>query len=284
MIEYRTLEGICMETLCSSFVRAFSDYQIKMEMPVSKLELMLKRRGYAPELSMGAFDGGNLVGFILNGHRIWGGIDTVYDSGTGVIPEYRKQGITNNIFKRLQEVLIEKGAVQYLLEVLKANTPALKIYQNAGFNTTRSLLCYKLPKDKAHIESTCHIKVIDRMDLLDWNLCKTFWDQEPSWQNSIDSVNEVPSQFVAVEAIVDGEIAGYGIAEKETGDVPQIAVSRNFRLRGIGKSIIDALRLNTNSDSLAFINVDERLENLISLLKLIGADKFTEQHEMMLKL
>ena len=72
--------------------------------------------------------------------------------------------------------------------------------------------------------------------------------------------------------------------EKKTGDVPQIAVSRNFRLRGIGKSIIATLKSNTDAENLNFINVDERLKNLNGLLNSLGFQEFVEQYEMVLKL
>lgn len=41
---------------------------------------------------MGAFDNEELVGFVLNGFRNWYGKTTVYDTGTGVLPKYRRQG------------------------------------------------------------------------------------------------------------------------------------------------------------------------------------------------
>ena len=57
------------------------------------------------------------MGFVLNGFRDWNGKATVYDLGTGVIGEYRKQGITSNIMSCLKALLKEEGVEQYLLEV-----------------------------------------------------------------------------------------------------------------------------------------------------------------------
>ncbi|WP_345742161.1 hypothetical protein [Clostridium botulinum] len=39
-----------------------------------------------------------LVGFVLNEFRSWNGKPTVYDLGSGVIVEYRRQGVASNMF------------------------------------------------------------------------------------------------------------------------------------------------------------------------------------------
>ncbi len=55
MIDYQSLETTPFTALHGAWVRAFSDYQVAVDMPLWKLERMLTRRGYVPELSMGAF-------------------------------------------------------------------------------------------------------------------------------------------------------------------------------------------------------------------------------------
>lgn len=85
MYTYRTLENTAIETLHQAFLKAFSDYQVKMNLPLWKFQQMLVRRGYSADISMGAFDKDDMVGFILNGLRQWNNKLTVYDTGTGVI-------------------------------------------------------------------------------------------------------------------------------------------------------------------------------------------------------
>lgn len=101
MLTYKTLETTDVETLHKAFVEAFSDYQVKIDMPLEKFLLMKERRGYNPNISMGAFKDGQLVGFVFNGLRSWNGKSTVYDMGSGVVLNYRKQGITSTIIRKL---------------------------------------------------------------------------------------------------------------------------------------------------------------------------------------
>ena len=61
----RSLVGVGWDELAAGFDEAFSDYLVPMAMTAPALEAMQRRRGYVPEASFGAFDGGRLVGFVL---------------------------------------------------------------------------------------------------------------------------------------------------------------------------------------------------------------------------
>lgn len=53
MFIYNTLESISIEKLYKTFLEAFSDYQVKLDLPLEKLQQMLQRRGYVPQASLG---------------------------------------------------------------------------------------------------------------------------------------------------------------------------------------------------------------------------------------
>ena len=109
MFNYKTLDNTSMEIIHKAFIDAFSDYQVKIEMPIWKSEQMLPRRGYVPEMSIGAFVNETLIGFVLNGCRIWNGKLTVYDLGTGVVRQYRRQGVLNNTLSDIKVLIKEKN-------------------------------------------------------------------------------------------------------------------------------------------------------------------------------
>ena len=98
MFIYNTVENIRIEELHNTFIEAFSDYEVKMDLPLLKLQHMLQRTGYVAEVSIGAFEENVLVGFLLNAVRQWNGKLTAYDTGTAVIPNYRNHGITSDMF------------------------------------------------------------------------------------------------------------------------------------------------------------------------------------------
>ena len=95
-MEIKSLENIDFETLFQGFENAFSDYEIQFKK--EEIRSMLKRRGYCPKFSFGAFDNDKLVSFTLNGIGSFKNIPTAYDTGTGTIKEYRGMGIAGKIF------------------------------------------------------------------------------------------------------------------------------------------------------------------------------------------
>lgn len=279
MLAYRTLNNVSIETLHEAFQNAFSDYQVEMNLPIETFKQMLQRRGYAPEISIGTFKDDRLVGFVLNGLRNLNGKTTVYDIGTGVIIDYRRQGVTSNMLLNVKEVLKQNQIEQYLLEVIQSNTSALQLYKKEGFKIRRNFSCFKIDK-KSYAPVKNH--KVEHTDQMAWEQLREFWDFEPSWQNSIDSVNAVSKEFLYSIVHYDNTIAGYGIINKKTGDIPQIAVKKVYRGKGIGRSIVTDLIENTESQKINALNVDDESKCMKDFLIKLGFEPIVSQYEMLL--
>ncbi len=284
-IEYRTLDTSTLEETHATFREAFSDYVVQMDMPLWKFEMMARRRGYDPGISMGAFSGDRLVGFILNGIRQWDGRPTAYDTGTGVVPEFRKRGITTNIFRSLVDLLRHEGVEAYLLEVIKENDPARELYLKQGFRIVREFSCHLGKVEDLRAGAGPGI-MLDHTPIgdLEWDLLATMWDFTPSWQNSIESVMAVAETFEVVTARVDDELAGYGMVEPRSGDVPQIAVAPGHRGKGVGRAIMGDLASLAESETLVILNVEEGSGPTGDFASALGMELFIDQYEMVLDL
>ena len=269
MFNYDTLENIGIET---------------MDLPILKFQYMLQRRGYVAKASIGAFNDDILVGFVLNGVRNWDGKLTAYDTGTGVIETYRKQGITSNMLLNVRQLFKEMGVEQYLLEVIQSNTSAFQIYKKQGFKILRDFECFHLDKNKYNPITTYKVEHINMVNPDDWRELKGFWDFVPSWQNSIDSINAVSDAFIYSVVRLNDSIVGYGVIDKKTGDIPQIAVNKNYRCKGIASSIITDLIKNTESNNINVINVDGESKPMKDFLLKLGFQYGVSQYEMILKL
>lgn len=284
MYNYKTLEEIDMEVIHKAFVKAFSDYQLTIDMPLWKFTRMLERKGYVPEYSMGVFHCDNLIGFILNGLRERNGVPTVYDVGTGVIPGYRKQGLTTNMFHRLLSLIKSQGARQYLLEVLQQNTSALELYKRQDFQITRGLKCFRISKSGFQSRESLDVQLADSLSADEWEQVKEFWDYMPSWQNSTESVCALNRVFKYSVVRIDNRIAGYGIIEADTGDVPQLAVDKSCRRRGVASAVLSGLAKACSSDKLVFLNIDDTNIDMQEFLTALGFENFVNQYEMLLKI
>src|SRR5262249_47935471 len=148
-------------------------------------------------------------------------------------------GIAKRLFEFSLPKLKELQAKQYILEVIENNLSAIKAYSNLGFRETRKYQSYKLEgkTNRTNRTDICDVQYRDVLNA-DWELYKTFWDFQPSWQNSINSINRSLIKRVIVGAYLEDRCFGYGIVFPSTGDIPQIAVDKSYRKKGIGSEII----------------------------------------------
>ena len=283
MIVYNSLENQNFEKLYGTFIKAFSDYRVPINVSAESLENNLKRRGYCPGASICACDGNEMVGFLLNSVRQWNGKTTAYDTGTGVVKRYRNQGISGSMFSKALQFLKDMNVRQYILEVIQSNAAAVHLYEKQGFKVVREFECFSIEKSLLRPLLRTDVRVFpisadDRLRLGD------FWDFDPSWQNSTDSVRAVSDDFFFCGAEFDGKLAGYGIIDKKTGDIPQIAVDKKYRRNGTGSAIMAYLSVNTRAENINVVNVDSKCTSLKNFLLKHNFTPTVKQYEMILVL
>ena len=287
MYIYSTLENTSVQTLFLAYLQAFKDFPSTKNVSIESFQNMLQIRGYLPEISMGAFDNSNhiLASFILNGFRTWNGKSTVYDILTGTVPSYRRQGIANTMFEKLRVSLRQKHAEQYLTEVIKENTTAIELYKKQGFEIRRGLSSFRLKKEN-HNKTTSAYKIeyCTEIKQNEWEQLKSFWEFQPSWQNSISSINAVQGIMIYALTRLDNNIIGYGVFDKHTGDMLQLAVHKDYRRRGIAGSIVSALFEKAAMNQLNIFNVDETYDGMKLFLLKLGFEKTISQYEIVLTL
>jgi ribosomal protein S18 acetylase RimI-like enzyme len=286
MISIKQLNGISIKVIYEAFIKAFADYVEPFNLTFQQLKYMIERRGCDLNLSFGAFDDDELVGFTLNGIGVWNGHLTAYDTGTGIIKEFRKQGIATKMFNESLPVLRKNNITQYLLEVIRTNTSAFELYKKAGFKVSREFDYYISSKDKIEIKESklnneFHIKEIDNPN---WDLLKTVWDFVPSWQNSIDSINRKNDCFKILGIFDKNHIAGYGIIEKDTGDIPQLGIDKKYRRKGLATTLLHRLFQHSKSDEIKIINTCASYDPFKKFAYSINLPPGIGQYEMLLKL
>jgi ribosomal protein S18 acetylase RimI-like enzyme len=214
------------------------------------------------------------------------GISTAYDTGTGTLKEYRGKGLATKIFEYSIPYLKKVNIKQYLLEVLQHNTNAISVYKNLDFKVTREFNYFfqknKEIKDNVKKqEMRCFIK---RMDTLDFNGIREFWDFHPSWQNSFEAVKRDIEAFVFFGAYIDKKLVGYCVFEPASGDITQIAVDKHYRKQGIGTGLFfEATRLNKN-DTVKIVNTDISCHSITNFLETTQIPLTGKQFEMIKRL
>jgi ribosomal protein S18 acetylase RimI-like enzyme len=286
MLSIKVLSDISDQTIHEAFKQAFADYVEPFSLSKQQLRYMLERRGCDLDMSFGAFYNDKLVGFILNGIGTWNAKTTAYDTGTGVIKQYRKKGIATKIFNESLPVLQSNGVSQYLLEVIRTNTNAFELYRKAGFKVTREFEYFiskkndiQFPEPDPDIAYT-----IKEIKAPSWDKFKSFWDYKPSWQNSIDSVTRKLPYFTILGVFNEEELLGYGMIENHTGDIPQLAVGKKYRRRGLATNLLKKLVKISESDEIKMINSLAGYEGFTEFARSINLHPGHGQYEMLLEL
>ena len=285
-MNFRTLGDVPMEYLHRVSNAAYADYVEPVHLSLEQLQYLLERRGYRPELSLGAFEGEDMVGFVFNGLGSWGGVPTAYDTGTAVLPEWRRKGVSTRLFAALLPLLHEAGIRQYLLEVIKTNTGAVELYRKSGFvfsrefdywSTTAAALRWRLKPLPPGVE-------VRPIAAPDWGLLSTFWDFEPSWQNSIDAVSRKLGNMAMLGAFHGDGLVAYGCLEYGTGDLPQLAVESRFRRRGLATALVRSLLNRVRPGEFRVTNTSTESAATSAFLRSLGMEPGAGQYEMTLPL
>ncbi len=270
-MKVKSLENINFTILMNCFLEAFENYFVKMP---TDHEYYKKRWGMANvrlDLSYGMFDQNKLVGFIINAVDERDGKLIAFNTGTGVIPEYRGKRIVHQIYQHAIPELKQNGVVKCALEVIKDNAIAIKTYKRIGFSITKHYKCYSGEYAIKDMPSNVQVKKVD-MIFFDWD---TIQQTHYSWDNHIQTIKKGDFEYFVVSN--NQKEIGYFVMNPENGYIPQFNIltnedssSWNHLFKGI-QSISKTIKIN---------NVDESLKTRIKFLDSINLKNTVDQYEM----
>ena len=279
----KTLGDTSLEKIADALNLSFSDYFVPFVLTPEQLLAKMKADKTNLDYSVGVFEGENLIALILHGTDIIDGKKVVYNGGTGVIPEKRGQGLTKKMYEYILPVL-KKEEVDYLvLEVISINIQAIKSYEKTGYKISRVLKCYKGQIDlKNEITETDSIE-IKKLNDYDWKLMQSFWDIQPTWQNSKNVLEEIKETNLSLGAYINNKLIGYVIYNPVSKRIQQIAVHKDFRRLKVASRLLLFIAEQFGNE-MAIINVEESSEPINSFLVNTGFENYLNQLEMKLEL
>ncbi|WP_347217838.1 GNAT family N-acetyltransferase [Chryseobacterium sp.] len=274
-MEFKTLKNVDVEELLAVFNYSFSDYIVPFHLTREVLISKIAAEKLDMDISVGAFEDGKLVSFILQSEKREDGQKIIYNGGTGVVPESRGKGLVRKMYDFIIPVLKERGANILLLEVIEGNAAAIRAYENLGFTIVRKLLCFKGNINSGVTNSEITIK---EMKDFQWENLFSFWDIEPSWQGSVYVLNPMPETYQALGAYSGENMVGYIIYNPAARKVLQVAVHKNYRKQGIGTGLFTAI---ADGQPIAINNVDDISKETERFLdQKIGLQNWLSQFEM----
>ena len=281
MITIKLLTGTSFEDIAIVFNEAFSDYYVPIHFTAKQFEDKFASENGIFELSVGAYVGDKLVGFILHYYNEIDGQKVIYNGGTGVVPTQRGNGITTAMYDYILPILRERGIGKLVHEVLDINAPAIKVYSKVGFKQSRSLYCFKGVLAVADKPSPYKINEIKTYD---WVRFQSFWDQVPTWQNSILALGNLKGSGTCLGIFLEETLLGYIIYRPMANRINQLAVHKDFRQIGLGRQLLCEVARRAQGNSVTIINVDSRCVNMKSMFEKYGLEVFIEQYELQMDL
>lgn len=277
-MEFKTLAHTHIDELLSVFNYSFSDYVVPFHLTKEVLIAKIEEQKLDMNISVGAFEEGKLVGFIIQAQKNENAESIVYNGGTGVIPESRGKGLVRKMYDFIIPVLKERNATSLLLEVIEGNHTAIRAYENLGFTIVRRLLCFK--GNINHREGNTEV-TIRELKNFPWNILRSFWDIEPSWQGSVYVLEPMPADYIALGAYIGDQLIGYMVYGPTVRKIYQIAVDKNYRNRGVGTRLFNAVMQRNGGEAVIVNNVDDSSEETAKFLsERIGLNNWLSQFEM----
>ena len=265
----KTLENTDFNEIMDCFYESFSGYFVSLPTDRSYFKNRWHQAGAKYDFSYGAFEDDKLVGFIINCVDTYRGEPTAFNTGTGVIPDYRGRRLVKSMYEQALKEMAQKGIHNHIIEAITANKIAVKAYESVGFKIARELKCYNgsfnLEFPSKHIQ-------LKEVSSEEWQRYSWSGLDSYSWENRRypNEQNDHKTYLVYLE----DTLIGYFIINETNGFIPQFEAIENANLSvlfsGI-KTITDTIKIN---------NVDSRLTEKNNFLKNIGLDNPVDQYEL----
>lgn len=275
-----------MTTMYHAFMAAFADYvQDASGVTEANFTNRAIRNNVNLDVSVGIFDGDDLVGFTMVGLDRYQGVYAAYDAATGISKPYRGQGLAKAMFEFIVPALKERGVERFYLEAIQENEPAVRAYQKTGFKIDRELDVFRLtfeglgaqPDDPAGIE----VRPIDKGQ---FSQAAAFFDWQPTWDQTPASITRIPDEVLMLGAFSGNRLVGELVYYPLQNWVLSLAVDQAYRRRKIGSALMSHLHSELGERLPATGNIDHGDSGMLAFLDAIGSKFITNQYEMSLDL
>lgn len=280
-IRYKKLQNTDFQQLYYTYMEAFEDYPINMRIPLADF----KRRIYDRlaidfDISVGAFHGEKLVGFILHTQNQFRGENYAYNGGTGVIPSYRGMGLVGGMYAEILPSIAANNIRQLVLEVLVDNTKAIYSYEKIGFQKIRKMKSYLLSQMSIAPNPDFELLMETKPDFNNFT-------EEPDFNVDFMSTfgqlqrNQRNESMISAYTVDPRERVGYIIFQPKNGRVSRCYINEKYRRKRVGKSLIHSVWYYCQK-KLSVINIDEQNHTAHKFLIACGFENQFDQFEMKL--
>lgn len=261
------------QELYDVFVKAFSDYKAPLGLRPQDFNIRIYQKlQISDPLSVVALSDESPVGFIFHAQNIYEGIPTLYNGGTGVIPQLRKQGLATKMYEWIFPALAKSKSRRIVLEVIRQNKRAIKLYESLGFTFKRTFHCFKL---KENLESDMKLMMKYEQSVPEIN--GSLINYQAGFIDSDAQLNRNLANEKIIVAVDDQQDKiGYVIFQPHIGRISRLAFSE----AEIGRALVYQARLLSAKKELTILNIPEDAYPMLDALSDMGFKNEIDQYEM----
>ncbi|TAH74702.1 MAG: GNAT family N-acetyltransferase [Anaerolineaceae bacterium] len=272
MINYINCSIVRFEDVYNAFQMGFSDYFLKMEMPIETFQAkFFGPEGNQLDKSYIAYDDVNPVGLILGGIRNYENIRTLRCGTLCVHPDYRDQGIAKELYKYHKQIALENNCKQMFLEVMVVNNKAINFYKKLGYEIIYNLNYYRYHQGNSidfKLDSSIKVQEITFEDVK--ALSVYLADIHINWQNSLDYIELLDN--LTYYGVYDGTKLVGALCISLQGNIYIVWTKPSYRHKHIAASMIATATRKLNLSELSI-----SLTNNASLINFLLKHNFKKQ-------
>jgi len=283
---FRTFKKDDIPVMRKVFNKAFEDYIIPIQLNESAFNRkIIQKTNIIFKFSIGSYFNRQLVGFLFQTINQYQHKKTAYNGGTGVLPAYRGNELTSQMYHYIIPKLINEGVENCVLEVISNNKSAIRSYEKIGFKKSKFYHCLKLDAESNYIKNATRKNF--RTELTQkpaWETYEKFCDYETSFLDNFNMLQKNIINETIIEAYDGDLLIGYVVYNQKMGRVSNIGVKKNYRGKGVGTFLIKQMHVNCRKKPIYILNVNERSYNLLNFFLRLGFKNDIDQFELKLKL
>ena len=138
----KNLSQTSFDTVIDCFLKAFENYFVLLPKDPQYYKTRWEIAKVDFRFSYSMFDKNQLIGFIIHAVDNRQGQQIAFNTGTGVLVEYRGQKVIKKIYDHALPDLKQHGFTHSKLEVITINTIAIKAYEDIGFKICKHYKCF----------------------------------------------------------------------------------------------------------------------------------------------
>lgn len=273
-MKVKNLSQTPFDEILACFLAAFENYYVKMPTDPDYYRERWKAAKVNWELSYGMFDNEKLVGFIIHGIDTRKGFLTAYNTGTGVLPDYRGRKVTKSIYDFALQDLRAKGIQKTTLEVITENEKAIRAYQGMGFEICATYHCFG---GTIQVENREDFEVVER-DVREVEGAGLPNQEYYSWDFMPETIREGKYRFFQV--VYNQQPESFFVLHPDSHIVAQFDLLQRHE-QGWDRLFA---AIKKQSPEVRIINVDERIGEKLEQIRKMGLSGTVDQYEMELNL